>query len=417
MSGGLLARAASLAILALASACAGWSGADAPGVEAVRGDLEILVPATGVLEATQASPVAVPRVATGALKVKELAEEGSLVEEGQIVVVFDETQLSIELENERATLRSANRRVDRNELQRTIESGAIGVMGSVAELERDHVSEFAAVDPEVFSKIEILHDQVRATEAEGTIRYASAGLRLRGEYYDIEERILDVARTQSSGKIGRVETSLAQLVLKAPLGGMVVYKKSWRGSSAGVGDTLWPGNMIMSIVDPASVALKAWVLERDAPGIAAGAPAEIIVDAFPGRTFHGKVKSVADLASPIERGSPVKYFETWVDLVDGDPALLRPGMKARVTITAGTVPDAIIIPRAAVGGTPEQPRVVVSGRSGIEERAVKLGDGDAVRVAVIEGVAAGERVLVGEGAAPREAAEPGGGAPARGSDS
>ena len=33
---------------------------------------------------------------------------------------------------------------------------------------------------------------------------------------------------------------------------LIVYKKNWRGSSVAVGDTLWPGNVIMSIVDPAA---------------------------------------------------------------------------------------------------------------------------------------------------------------------
>ena len=148
------------------------------------------------------------------------------------------------------------------------------------------------------------------------------------------------------------------------------------------------------------------MLERDSLGIAPGAEADVVVDAFPERRFRAKVRSVGDLASPIERGSPVKYFETWLDLLDADPALLRPGMKARASILAASVRGVVIIPRAAVGGTPEAPRVAVKGKAGREERAVKLGAGDAVRVAVIEGIAAGERVLVGEGAAHAEAGGP-----------
>lgn len=395
------------AAVALALACAACSSpADAPGFLAVRQDFVVSVPAKGELEATQASPVAVPRVPTGALKVKELAPEGAVVRKGDVVVVFDDTQLSVELENQQATLRSADRKIDRNGYEGTIEKGAMGVMRSVAELERDHVDEFAARDAEVFSKIEMLRDSVRRTDAEQTIVYADAGLRLRGAYYDIEERILGVERGQAGDKIGRAETSLAQLVLKAPLDGMIVYKKNWRGAATAVGDTLWPGNVIMSIVDPSKVAVQAHVLEKDAVSLKPGAVAEVVVDAFPERRFAGKVRSVADLASPIERGSPVKYFETWVDLDEGDPALLRPGMKATARIRAGEAKDAIVVPRAVVSGSPEAPEIrVAAGRSTVT-RSVKLGLGDAVRVVVTEGVNEGDRLLLATDEGPKEGSAP-----------
>lgn len=404
-------RAAALLALLASCACRSlpWGADDAPSAVAVRTDLQVIVPADGALEATKASPVAVPRVPTGALKVKEPAPEGTLVAPGDVVTVFDDTQLTIELSNHRASFRSAERRIDRNRLEGSIEKGAISVMKDVAQLEEEHVSEFAAADPEVYSKIEMLKDQVRLTDAQETIVFANAGLRLRGEYYDIEDRILGVEREQAGGKAGRAETSLGQLVLKAPLGGMVVYKKNWRGASASVGDTLWPGNVVMSIVDPTSVALRAYLLERDALGVAAGAPATVTVDAWPERTFNGKVRSVADIASPIERGSPVKYFEVWIDLDDGDPQLLKPGMKARSRIRAAEAKQAIVIPRAALSGTPEEPVVTVVSRDGTATRPVKLGPGDAVRVAVTEGLAEGERVLVGDdGKGAAGASAPGG---------
>lgn len=391
--------------LALASCSRMQWGGDLTTVTVMRADLEVLVPAEGALEATKASPVAVPRVPTGALKVKEIAPEGSTVAPGDVVVVFDESQLEVELTNQRATFRSAERRLDRNDLQGTIEKGAIAVMKTTAQLESEHVDEFAADDPEIYSKIEMLRDEVRKVEAQETIVYADAGLRLRGEYYDIEERILGVEKGQAEGRIGRAETSLAQLVLKAPLGGMVVYKKNWRGASAGVGDTLWPGNVIMSIVDPAVVALKAYVLEKDAPLVSPGTPATVVVDAWPEREFAAKVRSVADMASPIERGSPVKYVEVMLDLDEGDAERLKPGMKGRARVRAGEAKGALLLPRAALRGTPEAPSVLVATPDGEVERPVKLGIGDAVRVVVLEGVAEGERVVVGE--APGGAAEPG----------
>ena len=358
-------------------------------------DLEIVVPAKGELESTNASPIAVPRVPTGALTVKELADEGSIVEPGEVVIVFDDTKLNIELDNHKATFRSTDREIHRNDLQSRIESGSIEVMRRVAELERDNVEAFQIVDDTIYSQREILEDSVRKDDAEGTIVYADAALVLRGEYYDIEERILDVARGQVDGKIQRVNYSLGQLVLKTPIGGMVVYKKNWRGGSVAIGDSLWPGNVVLQIVDPAQIALRGFVLERDAAGLQVGAEATIAVDARANRTYRGKVISVAEVSRPIERGSPVKYYEVKIDLEDGEPELLRPGMKGEARISLGRVEQALIVPRSAVRLEGEQPYVWVETAGGQERRDVELGSGDIVQVSIVEGLREGERVLLG----------------------
>jgi hypothetical protein len=389
-----------LAAPALAAAGCGLLGPSAVAPEVAvattRTDLVIEVPARGELESLDASPIAVPRVPTGALKVKELIDEGTIVEPGQVVVVFDPTELNVELDNHRATFRSTNRRIDGTQFQSTIETGAIGVMRQVAELERDNIASFEIVDEAIYSKQEILEDQVRLETAEETILFADASLLLRGEYYDIEERILDVEKDQVAGKIDRVESSLGQLVLQAPIGGLVVYKKNWRGSTVGVGDTLWPGNVIMSIVDPTKTALRGFVLERDAAGLSSGAAASVRVDARPDRTFAGRVSTVAELSRPIESGSPVKYCEVQIEILDPDAALLKPGMKGEARIVTGNLEDVVVVPRSAVHGDAEQPFVLVAGEGGgePEKRAVKLGPGDLVRVSVAQGLRGGERVLL-----------------------
>jgi len=391
------------AALLIPSACrgllAGSEAAQVSGgavaVAAKRGAREFLVPATGYLDAVKASPIAVPRVPTGGMKVKELVPEGSIIQAGDIVLVFDDTQLNIELDNHEASFRSADRRIDRTAVQAAIETGSIGVMREVAELTRDHAATFKLTDESIFSKLEILDTEVKKDTAEETILFADASLLLRGQYYDIEKRILGVEKGEVQGRIGRVETSLASLVLKAPIGGLVIYKKNWRGASVGIGDTLWPGNVVMSIVDPSSTVLTAYVLEKDAAGVEAAAPATVKIDARPDRLFKGRVKSVAEIAAPIERGSPVKYCEVKVEIEDGDPMLLKPGMKGEARIVTGKVDDAVLVPRSAVRGKGEDHFVLVEGAGGSEKRAVKLGAGDLARVSVIEGLSGGEKVLVG----------------------
>jgi multidrug efflux pump subunit AcrA (membrane-fusion protein) len=353
------------------------------------------VPAKGYLEAEKASGIAVPRVPTGALKVKEVTPEGTIVEEGDVVVVFDDTQLNIDLENHNSSFQSTGLKMDRNQIQADIELGAIGVMKDVAILDRDNAESIQIVDESIFSKLEILEEIVRKEEASETILFADASLELRGEYYDIEERILDVEKKRVQGDLGRVETSLGNLVLRAPIGGLVLYKKSWRGGTVAVGDTLWPGNLIMSLVDPASTVLTAFVLEKDSAGVEVDSAATITIDARPGHVFHGKVKSIAEISRPIERDSPVKYSELKITLEDAGPDLLKPGMKGEARIITGHAENALVLPRSALRGEPENPFVLVRAGAAIQRRPVKLGPGDQVRITILEGIEEGEMVLLG----------------------
>ena len=401
VSGLALRAAAILAAAGWLAACGGASragGADGSGagtaVEAARMSLQFTVPAAGTLEATKASPIAVPQVPTGSMKVKQVIPEGSIVQAGDVVLVFDDTQLNIELDNHKASFRSADRRIDRTQVQSTIESGSIDVMKEVAELERDNADAFEILDRDIFSKLEILEAQVKKTEAHETILFADASLLLRGQYYDIEERILDVERTEVRGKIGRVETSLGNLVLKAPIGGLIVYKKNWRGTIVAVGDSLWPGNVVLSIVDPASTALNAFVVEKDAAGVVADATATVVIDARPERAFSGRVKNVSEVSRPIERNSPVQYTEVRILLEDGDPELLKPGMKGEARIVTGEVSDAVVVPRSALRGDAERPFVLVETAGAPERREVTLGPGDHVLVSIKDGLTGGERVLL-----------------------
>jgi multidrug efflux pump subunit AcrA (membrane-fusion protein) len=387
-----------------------------------RGSMEARVRARGELEAVKAYPVAVPQVPTGALKVARLVPEGSMVATGDVLVEFDATQLEIELDNNMASFRGTDRRIDRNRIQSGIEAGSIGVFKSVAELEMEVAEAVKIDDGEIFSRREILDASLDKDYASKKIVFADLSLLLRGKYYDIDEGILKVQRKQVSDRIDRVKTSLATLILRSPGSGMVVYRKNWRGATVSIGSSVWPGNVLMQLVDPSTTALKVYVPEKYATGLEAGQAATVRVDAFADHTYEGKIASVSKLSRPISQRSPVKYFEAQITLNEPDPDRLRPGMEGEGEILVGkTGEDALIVPRAAVRVEGEESFVYVAGAAGApERRQVKLGLGDLVRVTVESGLSEGEHVMLGEvdasaGAAGGEAEEgKAAGAPAAG---
>ena len=107
--------------------------------------------------------------------------------------------------------------------------------------------------------------------------------------------------------------------------------------------------------------------------------------------FTGKVKTIDKLARPIDRESPVKYFQTVIAIDKTDAGLMKPGVKLKAQILAGELKSVLVIPRsAAVKKDAGFIAFVQKGITQFEAMPVTLGQGDAARVVVTGGLEAGQ---------------------------
>ena len=84
------------------------------------------------------------------------------------------------------------------------------------------------------------------------------------------------------------------------------------------------------------------VLEQDIPRVTMGLEASVTVDAYPGKTFSGKVSKFAQAVDLATRTMAVE-----VD-IPNPGHLLHPGMFATVTLTVGKHGDALTLPTQAL---------------------------------------------------------------------
>jgi len=139
---------------------------------------------------------------------------------------------------------------------------------------------------------------------------------------------------------------------------------------------------------------RVYVLESDAGNLRIGQTGHIVVDSHPGLRFNSTVERMETLARPLEKESPVKYFEVLLKIDAKDSQVLRPGKMVRARITVAELKDALVVPRGALSEENRKFFVWVDRPGAPEKRAVEIGPGDGARIALISGVREGESVLL-----------------------
>ncbi len=171
-------------------------------------------------------------------------------------------------------------------------------------------------------------------------------------------------------------------VLRAPFDGVVTEY------SVAVGDLVGPGRELLTITDISTVWVLADVYESDLGRLPPAAEVTIRTEAYPDRTFTGRITYVSDTIEAATRAAHVRC------VVENADDALKLGMFVSVTIPTNERVAALAAPIAAVQRIDGQPVVFVqTGATTFERRDVTLGATAAGVVEVLSGLAPGEPIV------------------------
>ena len=150
-----------------------------------------------------------------------------------------------------------------------------------------------------------------------------------------------------------------------------------------------PGEMLYQITDLSSVWVVADVFEQDIGLVKTGAKANVKINAYPDKTFEGRITYVYPTMKAETRTVPVR-----IELANPGQ-LLKPAMFAQVELPVGAKTPVLAVPDSAVIDSGTRRIVLVQVEEGrFEPREVKLGARSENYVEVREGVKEGEQVVV-----------------------
>jgi multidrug efflux pump subunit AcrA (membrane-fusion protein) len=197
------------------------------------------------------------------------------------------------------------------------------------------------------------------------------------------EQALKAATAQRDQARARRDAAVAQLSysrITSPIDGVVTDRPLYAG------ETPQSGSPIITVMDLSQVIARAHIAPTEASELKVGNDASLIgADNTP---VAGKVTQISPALDPSNT-----TLEVWVQ-TDNPGDHLKPGTSVRVELIAKTVPNALVIPQAALltSGSGATSVIVIDPENKPHKKSVTTGIRDAGAVQITEGLDSGQRV-------------------------
>ncbi|HEX9187272.1 MAG TPA: HlyD family efflux transporter periplasmic adaptor subunit [Vicinamibacteria bacterium] len=402
------AVAAALVLLALAGAGLVRSIDEDPVAtfEVTPGRFVREVEARGSLKAVKATPVLVPPESGRAQKVAYLARDGAFLKKGEVVVEFDPYDAQKEAADGQADLTAAQAKIAKAKAEGTKNEKSLGLDRDVAKQELDRAETYKLTDEGLFSRHQIIESQLDRDLFAAKADVAGKKLDASGKLSSAERALGEIDAGKARLKVTIAEKGLKSLRIEAPHDGLLVLERNWRGETAFVGDTLWPGQKIAELPELTELEARVFVLEADGAGLKTGLAARLAIEGRPGEEHEATVSKVEPLAKTRDWQSPVKYFEATLSLAKTLPEIMKPGQRVRAVVRLEEAEGVVAIPRGAVFEK-DGKRVVYRREGGsFVPVEITIGRQSISRVVLDAGLAAGDVIALRDPTEKRTAGPP-----------
>lgn len=206
---------------------------------------------------------------------------------------------------------------------------------AVAQSEYKSAQERLSLIKEGGRREDIIAAQAAVDQAKEQLRTARAN-DAQNLLREEDVRQASAAVKQAEAALALAKQQLSYTVIKSTISGEVASRQ------ADPGQVVSAGQPIVEVVNLDSVYLKGELSEKNLAVVRKGQPANVRIDAIPGKVFRGVVDEIYPSGSVISRNFPVRIR------IDRAQSLIRPGMFARAEIVTGVDRNVLLVPKDAV---------------------------------------------------------------------
>jgi len=246
------------------------------------------------------------------------------------------------------------------------------------------------------AKIDAVADaQSAVVQAQQAVGVANANLaQIQQEQQNVLEARETVSQAQATATYNQDEFN--ESYIRTPISGTVLSLAEQQGDTVAGGLS---APTLVVVADLTRLEVDTYVDETDISSVQLGQNADVVLDAYPKHTFHGKVTKIAS-GSTIQNG--VVTYDVVISLAQPKAKKrtykIVPDMTANVTIETGNLSNVMLVPAVAVQvGVHKSTVSVVTVKDGektITPVTVKTGGSDGTNMQITDGLTVGQTIVV-----------------------
>ncbi len=368
------------AVVALAACSNGVDGETAPSEASVAPEqvsvatvsertLSRFLTVTGTLTAEEEAEVAAE---IAGRVVETPIERGTLVPSGAALVRIAEVEVEAQVREANANAAQIAARLgltDSGEFQIDRVPEVANALAAQAQAEADLGRAQMLFDRKLLAQADF--DQRRTQTEAARRQYETARNTAEQQYQSL---------MAARARVTLARKALDDTTVRAPFPGVVGQRL------VSVGDYVTRGTKVASVLRTDPLRVELTVPEQSISYVAVGREVTLTVDAYPGKTFTGRVRYVSPSVQADSRSLLVEA------VVDNRAGILKPGFFASARIEQAQATPGLIIPRSAVRTVAATDRVFLVASDRVEERIVTLGQSLGDEVEITSGINKGDVV-------------------------
>jgi len=297
---------------------------------------------------------------------------GSYVQQGQVIAQIDQRDAKLKIAQAEATLKQTEARLGMKSGERFTADQNADVRQAKASLD------WAQMDLDRATRLVEKGDIARSVYDQAVTNRNMAAARHQAAVDSVNQQLAIVEQQRAT--IDLAKKALEDTVVRSPISGSVKEKHTARGAYLPV------NTKIVTLVRINPLRLRADIPESSAAAVRTGQTMTLTTEAFPGRTFTGKVARIGASLNENTRALTVEAE------VANPNNVLRPGMFAKSQLITQQNAPAVMVPLRAVASAAGLSKVYVIENGHAVERIVKTGATDGDLIEITQGIKDGETI-------------------------
>ena len=352
-----------------------------------HGTFESAIIIDGYTEPLQSSSATCPPYIEGV--VSFLIEDGTLVNEGDIVCIVEVQELQTNYDQMQTYLENAQ--VELNKIKADLSAQYALLQAQVktneAETEIAHLDslqlKYSTPNQARIKELELERVSIEKKRYEKKLKALDVI-----QQSEIRRRELEIR--QISNRLESEKSKLDALTVRAPKNGLAIRAiYPLTGKKLQVGDPVWHLMPLVTIPELATMKIKISAPEADYRYINIGDSVSYTFDAMPENSAWGKITTKSPVGQQYKEGSKVKFFEIEAS-IDSTLVMPEPGFTASCRIILQQIQDTLAIPQIAVFETDSMKVVYVQKKNSFEMRQVSTGLSSSKEVIITSGLEVNE---------------------------